>query len=198
LVQPQPFPGYSSYARSYPAGPIGAAPPLKIHREVSERAAAWTAKTQWDFDELPHPDGFRFYMSSVMFCAASDGVLDPKERNWVLGYAAALGAPTELIRDLERMSAQSLKVQNLGPDFEKFCQRTDKRSAAAKRGIIYDAIRAASADGVFAVDERKSVVDLAVKFGLSKEVVIELEALVAEEKKIKERKAGLVHRFGGI
>jgi len=168
----------------------------KVQREVSERAAAWTAKNQWDFDELPHTDGFRFYMSSVMLCASSDGVLDPKEKAWVLGYAAALGSPADLMKELESMSVDSLKKQNLGEDFEKFCARSDKRSTASKRGIIYDAIRAASADGVFAIAERKSVVDLAIKFGLSESVVSELEGLVNDEKALKEKKANLVHRYG--
>jgi uncharacterized membrane protein YebE (DUF533 family) len=170
---------------------------MKVQREVSERAAAWTAKNQWDFDELPHPDGFRFYMSSVMLCASSDGVLDPKEKEWVIGYAAALGSPADLLRDLEKMSVETLKRQNLGDDFEKFCQRTDKRSAAAKRGIVYDAIRASCADDDFHEKERQSVVDLAIKFGLTKEVVQELENLVKEERALKNKKAGLVHRYSG-
>jgi len=187
-----PYGGYGAIRTVAAAAP--AAP--KVQREVSERAAAWTAKNQWDFDELPHPDGFRFYMSSVMLCASSDGVLDPKEKAWVLGYAAALGSPADLMRELESMTVENLKRQNLGEDFEKFCARTDKRSTASKRGIIYDAIRAASADGVFHTDERQSVVNLALKFGLSKEVVAELEALHNEERALSKRKEALVHRFG--
>jgi len=190
------YPQYRQPAAAAQASGTKQASSQKVQREVSERAAQWTAKNQWDFDELPHTDGFRFYMSSVMYCASSDGVLDPKEKQWVLGYAAALGSPADLMKELENMSVESLKKQNLGEDFEKFCARNDKRSTASKRGIIYDAIRAASADGVFAREERKSVVDLAVKFGLSEDVVVGLEALVNEEKALKEKKAGLVHRYG--
>jgi len=195
------FGGYGAGAYGAPqfrSGAVVASKPAnaKVQREVSERAAQWTAKTQWDFDELPHPDGFRFYMSSLMFCCAADGDLDPKEKAWVLGYAAALGAPMDLMKELETLNVENLKKQNLGDDFEKFCQRNDKRSTASKRGIIYDCIRAASADGTFSKEERKAVVNLAIKFGLTEDNVGELEKLHLQEKALKEEKAKLVHRYG--
>eukprot|EP00004_Rigifila_ramosa_P009362 TRINITY_DN2088_c0_g1_i1.p1 TRINITY_DN2088_c0_g1~~TRINITY_DN2088_c0_g1_i1.p1 ORF type:complete len:264 (-),score=67.93 TRINITY_DN2088_c0_g1_i1:53-844(-) len=173
---------------------IKAAPKSEeVKRAVSERAAAWTARSQWDFDELPHPEGFRFYYKCIIFTAAADGSLDPKEKEWILGYAEAMGAPADLIAELESINPAQLKVQNFGTEFEKFLQRSDRRSQAAKKGIIFDCIRAASADGNFAAQERSAVIELAGRFKLTEKDVKELEAIVAEEKALKIKKAKLVN-----
>jgi len=193
-----PVRGYEGAA--YGFGGAAAPPPMRVPREVSDRAAMWCAKNQWDFTELPHPEGFKFYMTSVLVCAAADGVLHENEKKWIVGYAASMGAPLELIHDLDSartaQDVQRLKAKNLGEDFTRFCERTDSRSAAAKRGIVYDAIRAATADGDFALTERQAVLDLAARFGLAKETVAELEALNNKEKALQAEKASLIHKFG--
>lgn len=195
-----PFGPVRGFDNGFAGAAPGAPPPMRVPREVSDRAALWVAKNQWDFTELPHPEGFKFYMTSVLVCASADGVLHENEKSWIVGYAAAMGAPIELVRELESAKTaadvERLKARHLGEDFAKFCARTDSRSAASKRGIVYDAIRAASADNDFAVSERQSVVDLAVKLGLTKDDVTALEALNNKEKAVQAEKASLIHRFG--
>jgi hypothetical protein len=196
-----PFGPVRGYDNGYAGAGARTGPaPMRVPREVSDRAALWVAKNQWDFTELPHPEGFKFYMTSVLVCASADGVLHENEKSWIVGYAASMGAPIELVRELESAKTaadvERLKARHLGEDFAKFCARTDSRSAASKRGIVYDAIRAASADNDFAVSERQSVVDLAVKLGLTKDDVVALEALNNKEKAVQAEKASLIHRFG--
>jgi len=125
--------------------------------------------------------------------ASADSQLDPKEKEWILGYAESMGASNDLVRELDTIEPKQLKALDFGKDFEKFLQRDDLRSRAAKKGIIFDCIRAASADGIFHTDERKAVVDLALRFRLTEGDVQILEALVQEEKQLKAKKAQLVH-----
>ena len=138
------------------------------------------------------------YAKAILCCANGDGELSLPEREWVLGYFAGLGAPEsviELLRDYpateDVIQLVTQLLENAPPGLE---DKTDPGTVA--RPMLFDAIRAASADGEFQPGERATIERLAISLGLTTNDVQDLEAAYKEEQHAVEKRLQLMFPDG--
>jgi len=62
--------------------------------------------------------------------------------------------------------------------------------------MLYDAIKACSADGEYSSGERETVTKMAAKLGVDAEIVKQLEEICAEEAKLREKRLALIYPTG--
>lgn len=152
-----------------------------------QRAANWYIKELWGWNlgniaDVATEEDRKVFLKTILIAANGDGILAPEEREWVVGRAAAMGAPDELLRELEAYEAKE--------DIVEVVSQTGV-SNKSRRTVIYSAIKAAAADGVYHDGEKKEIRRAANAMGISEEVVEELEKLHAEEERIKEKRVQL-------
>jgi len=149
--------------------------------DVRVTAARWLFKHDQHFNAIPPASDFSVYAKALLCCANADHQLASAERDWVLGYFACLGAPPEFIEQLRNYAAEDDVLELL----EKSSVVSQQ---GARRSLVFDAIRASSADGTFHERERAAVERLAAKLGVSKDEVRSLEqAHIDEERAITAR-----------
>jgi uncharacterized tellurite resistance protein B-like protein len=147
----------------------------------------WLLREMWDFpDGVPEDDRID-YLKTIMVTARADGELGQAEKEWVIGYGAACGAPQETIDALEAYDA--------GENVADILERNMPVANTWGRVAVFDAIRASTADHDYDEQERASVRRMAGALGVTEDVVSDIEQLVLDEKALKERRIGLV--FGG-
>lgn len=152
-----------------------------------ERGALWLFKDKANFSTLPTEKVFEGYMKAVLICANGDGKLAPEERDWAVGHSAAFGAPDSLVEELKSYKADE--------DIEQVISATPA-SSASRRFLVYDAIRACSADGAYSDQERAMVIRMAAKLGMSEELVRQIEEVCLEEARLREKRLKLVYPEG--
>jgi tellurite resistance protein len=126
-------------------------------------------------------------MKAVLICANGDGTLAPEERDWAVGHSAAFGALDSLVDELKSYKADE--------DIEQIISATPE-SNACRRFLVYDAIRACSADGEYSDRERAMVIRMAAKLGLSEDLVRQIEEVCLEEARLREKRLKLVYPEG--
>jgi uncharacterized membrane protein YebE (DUF533 family) len=145
-------------------------------------AVAWYYREHFGFTKAPplsDPEVVRNMARALVAVAGADGDLSDSERSWILGYLAAKGYPSDVLVEVAREGTEPPeKVHELM-----------ELGILAKSGriLIYDAVRAASADG-YAPDERKTVHEVAAELGLTAQDVRAIEDLVQAEIALKERR----------
>lgn len=147
----------------------------------------WLFKDWSNFSTLPTPDVFENYMKAILICANGDGKVTPRERDWVVGYFAAYGAPDSLLDEMKSYKADE--------DIEAIISATPA-SNASRRFLVHDAIEACSADGEFSEPERAMVTRMAAKLGISEELVKQIEELCLEEARLREKRLTLMYPEG--
>ncbi|MGR9054185.1 MAG: TerB family tellurite resistance protein, partial [Gammaproteobacteria bacterium] len=149
-----------------------------------ELTAKWYYKELWgwDLDSICEGPVRETFLKSLMVCAAGDGELSDEERNWVLGRAAAAGAPDELL--------ESLKTYPADEDINEVVGRT-LATNKSRRAVVYFAIKAASADHEYGEEERAKIREMAASLGIPATEVAQLEILVAEEAVLKLKRISL-------
>ncbi|HVK64689.1 MAG TPA: hypothetical protein VM694_09450 [Polyangium sp.] len=152
-----------------------------------ERGLLWLFKDKAGFGAIPSDDTFVSYMKAVLICANGDGTLAPEERDWVIDHFAAFGAPEALL--------DAMKSYKADEDIEQVISGTPEANAC-RRFLVYDAIRACSADGEFGERERAMVIRMATKLGLTEDLVRQIEALWLEEARYREKRLTLVYPEG--
>jgi len=151
--------------------------------------SSWLFKEQWNFSEIPTEMVFSTYMKALLICANGDGILTDEERNWVIGYCAALGAPNSVI--------EQLKIYEANEDINEIISNCKiVNIEGSKRSLIYDAVRASTADGEYHPNEKAVVRKMAEKLGISEEVVNQIEEIYAEEVRIREKRINLIFPDG--
>lgn len=157
--------------------------------EVRRQNAAfeWYIKELWDWRlenaseaRMKNAEDGKSILKTILIAAKGDGVLAPQEKNWVIGLASAMGVPNEVVQELEAYEANE--------DIVEVISQTGigKKS---QRVVIYNAIKAAAADGVYHEGEKKEIRRAASAMGISEEVVEEIEKLYAEEEGLKAKRA---------
>lgn len=147
---------------------------------------------EWNFSSGLTDDSTRFnYYAGLMIVCSKDGVFSDTERDWVIGYAASLGADDAMISRLERY-AHKIAVSDskrLNATLKKHLLQIleDSIDSAVRQEWIYDAIRAASSDG-YSDGEKHAVREAAAIMGIDERKVVELEILVLEEAVIKAKR----------
>ncbi|MDI1475078.1 hypothetical protein [Polyangium sp. y55x31] len=152
-----------------------------------EKGYLWLFKDKANFTTLPTDETFEGYMKAVLICANGDGKLTPEERDWAVGHSAAFGASDSLLDKLLSYKADE--------DIEQVISMTPA-SSASRRFLVYDAIRACSADGQYSDRERATVIRMAAKLGLSEELVRQIEEVCLEEARLREKRLSLVYPEG--
>jgi uncharacterized membrane protein YebE (DUF533 family) len=152
-----------------------------------ERGNLWLFKELWGFDAVPSVADFDVFMKAVLTCANGDGQLTARERDWVVGYCAALGGPDTLLEELRAYPAD-----------EDTSQLVERRPPVvqSRRALVYDAIRACAADGDIREGERAVIRRLAAQIGVPEDVVQALEKIYQDERTIRQKRLDLVFPEG--
>ncbi|MDC0744514.1 hypothetical protein [Polyangium mundeleinium] len=147
----------------------------------------WLFKDKANVRTLPSKEWFEGYMKAVLLCANGDGKLAPEERDWAVGHAAAFGAADALVDELKSYKADE--------DIEMLVAATPA-SSASRRFLVYDAIRACTADGQYSDLERATVTRMAAKLGITEELVRQIEDVCLEEARLREKRLKLMYPEG--
>lgn len=149
-----------------------------------EITAKWYYKELWGWDLERVCTGKErpTFLKALLIAANGDGILAPEERNWVIGRAAAGGAPESLLKELETYPASEDIAAVVGSTLA---------TNNSKRAVIYFAVKAASSDGEYHDDEKAAVRKSATAMGISEDVVKQIEDLCAQEEKIKQDRISL-------
>lgn len=152
-----------------------------------ERGYLWLIKDKTDIGSFPTADIFENYIKAVLICANGDGALAPAERDWAVSHFAALGAPDSLLDELKSYKADE--------DIEKIVAATPVTDVS-RCFLVYDAIRACSADGAYSDPERATVIRMAAKLGIDEDLVRQIEELCLEEARLREKRLTLLYPQG--
>ena len=152
-----------------------------------ERGSLWLFKELWGFDAVPSVGDFDVFMKAVLACANGDGQLTARERDWVVGYCAALGGPDTLVEELRAYPADE--------DVRELVERRPP-VVQSRRALVYDAVRACAADGEYSEGERAVVRRLAAQIGVPEDIVQALEDIYQDEQTIRQKRLDLVFSEG--
>lgn len=145
-------------------------------------ASAWFLRHRWNFRAAPPEHDLVLYLEAVLVCARGDGGVSPPERDWVVGYGAALGLSERALAALRAYPA----ADDLSPDF--------LRGAGvwmSARSLLFDAILACDADNDYTPGEAQAIRRAAAALGVPEADVVALEALHREEKALRARRLEL-------
>ncbi|MER6514068.1 hypothetical protein ABT158_45140 [Nonomuraea sp. NPDC001636] len=143
----------------------------------------WLLKAEADYDSAPSGTDYTAYAKAVMVCAKGDGEISTPERDWILGFFAALGATPELLRELRDYQADD--------SFESLVATTEA-VAASTRALPYYALRACSADGELHPGEIASIRAMNALRGFPDDLVDSWLALHEEEQRLRTRRLALI------
>jgi uncharacterized membrane protein YebE (DUF533 family) len=151
--------------------------------DARELGAEWLFQKDWAFDGRPTAYDQEQYARALMICAAGDGTVSRKERDWVKGYFAAFGAGQELVDLLETYD---------GKDSLESVLAGSPAVAASSRALVHDAIRACSADGDLHPDELADIRKMNTLLGHEDDLVDRWREHYREEERLRQRRADLI------
>lgn len=149
-------------------------------------ASRWSNKEQWgwSYDSyISLKDGLDF-LKAILVCTKGDGVISEPEREWVLGFAANREMPASMIEEARAYEANE--------DIADILARSSIVEKG-KKGPIYWAIKACSADEEYNEQEKAAIRKMAGLMGVSEQVVEEIEAIIVEEEKLRDRRNLLIY-----
>lgn len=144
-----------------------------------EIAARWTAAELWDADGPMDQSVLLDFFKALIVCCNADDNLTPAEREWCVGYAAAVGASEETLAELRDYTG--------GDDITMFFDR-GLQWATAPRTVIYESIRACASDADYNQREKDKIARMADLLDVGADEVAELEQLHFDEKELRARK----------
>jgi uncharacterized membrane protein YebE (DUF533 family) len=131
-----------------------------------------------------NPNDVAYMAAALLAVAAGDGELSGPEREWVAGYFAAKGYGAPIMEMVD--TAEPSPVDEVVELMEH------GSLAFAGRILIYDAIRACSADGDYHEGEEAAIHALGAAMGLTDADVAQIEALIEEEEALKVKRIHLL------
>jgi uncharacterized membrane protein YebE (DUF533 family) len=155
-------------------------------QEEHALSAAWFYAEHFGFSQAPSlsdREVTRNMALAVLAVAQADGVVSPEERAWLVGYFAAKGYPSDVLADVVKLPPP--RVEDVPKLMDSGILRMSRRI------LIYDAIRAASADSYHPL-EKAAVQSIAAALGVDPATVDEIERLVAEEESLKRKRIQLL------
>jgi len=128
---------------------------------------------------LTDPEELLRYMRALLVVANADGRLARAERQWVLTYAFDQGLSDQALDDLRSWTPE-------GRDLSEHLEAMDPTALpdellAVRRSLLFDAMRAAGADGVFDADERAAIHSVAGQMGITTGDIEALERMLADD-----------------
>jgi uncharacterized membrane protein YebE (DUF533 family) len=145
-------------------------------------AVEWFYLEHFGFSKAPpqtDAEVVRNMALALVIAASGDGDLSQAERTWIRGYLSAKGYPAAIVAEVAAMSVSDIDA----------LRELMQVGILSKSGriLIYDAIRASSADG-YTEGERAAVRRAAQSLGIDEDGVAELEQLVEDEEALKTRR----------
>ena len=126
----------------------------------------------WGDDPETFQAELLLFMRALLSAAAGDGSLGSSELNWVLSYAKSSGLTDAGLDNLRNDSGQaevSWLVSQINP------AALPEELTKIARALVFDAVQASSADGVYNDREQQRVHQLIGKLGLTREDVLDIE-----------------------
>lgn len=154
---------------------------------TTNNGAMWVFKEFVGFNQRPADANFATFMKVVLCCANGDGEIAEAERTWVINFAAALNAPEGLLEELATYSADE-DVFTLAASSGPVSQ--------GLRAVLYNAILACAADGVYSPKEQDLIRRLGAKFGIDEAIVSQIEAIYWESRRLREKRIALLFNQG--
>ncbi|MDB4962935.1 MAG: uncharacterized protein JWP01_2934 [Myxococcales bacterium] len=154
-------------------------------------AAEFMYRTHFGFESTPpktNPEVVASMAKAVFSIINGDGKITARERAWVKGYFATKGFGEEVVDSIDSM--QALPVEEIVGLMSESILRF------AANVLLYDAIRAASADRTYPVGEHTTVMAVAAALGVSTKTVTMIENLVQEEQELLTRRVALLFPNG--
>ena len=128
------------------------------------------------------------YVKALVICAAGDGELSDDERAWILGLCASAGGSYELVEELRALDPADLDIAAL--------MNMTEQPGLFTHILIFHAIKASDADGVFDPREEMTIRAMASVLGVDSEYVDKLIALHREEEAFQKRKMAMLFPNG--
>jgi len=148
-----------------------------------EIGSKWVFDDMWGFTaDVSQPVLLEFFKALIV-CANADGEITDAERAWCIGYCAATGATPETLQELQDYAGDE--------DINEVIER-GRHLGTAHRPVIYDSIRACSADGELSDPERDTIVRMAAEVGVSDEEFAEFERIYADDRALRQRRVKAV------
>ena len=148
-----------------------------------EIGSKWVFDDMWGFTaDVSQPVLLEFFKALIV-CANADGAITNEERAWCLGYCAATGATADTLEELRAYTGDE--------DILEVIER-GRHLGTAHRPVIYDSIRACSADGDLSDDERATIARVAGQIGVEEQEVAEFERSYTEDRALRERRVKAV------
>ncbi len=147
-----------------------------------DMAARWTVAELWNADGAMDQSVLLDFFKALIVCCNADDNLTDAEREWCVGYAAAIGASDETLAELRAYPG--------GDDVKVFFDR-GLQWATAPRTVIYESIRACASDGDYNQEEKDKIARMANLLDIDDAEVAQLEQLYFDEKDLRARKLDL-------
>ena len=131
----------------------------------------------------PTPEQMEEYTQVLLHIAGADGEISPREWEFLVHHGRTIGASDAVIEKWRAMDYKSHKLEDL------------TKSAFIKtrrKGLVYDAIRTASADG-YAAAEKAAVARVATLLGVEPMVLAAIEAFVEMEASLTKMRGSLLY-----
>ncbi|NEO32149.1 MAG: hypothetical protein F6K36_17290 [Symploca sp. SIO3C6] len=146
----------------------------------------WILNQFYGVTTTPPEEDYEAFIKAVLICAKADGVLEPEERNWVVGRTAVFG----------NSGYELAKTYPANEDLLEVLANAPVTNKHARRIILYVAIQACSADRAYHEDERTAVHKMAKYLGIEEDVVNQIEQLCIEEAKLREQRISVLFPEG--
>lgn len=144
-----------------------------------EIGSKWVFDDMWGFTaDVSQPVLLEFFKALIV-CANADGKITDAERAWCIGYCAATGATPETLAELQDYDGAE--------DILEVIER-GRHLGTAHRPVIYDSIRACSADGELSDPERATILRIAAQVGVSEEEFAAFERIYVEDRALREKR----------
>ncbi|MDW7691620.1 TerB family tellurite resistance protein [Flammeovirgaceae bacterium SG7u.111] len=137
------------------------------------------AKTIYGIEDVPS-DTWLNYAYALLVIAGSDHEVSSAEMKWLMSdFIAIINAPEDFIKEVKAFDFKKASLESILPNI-KF-----NVDINYKRVLLYDAIKMAYADDVYAESEKKAVISAAKLLNVPVFLANTLEGLVRTEKSIE-------------
>ena len=159
--------------------------------EHTALSAEFIYRTHFGFESAPpttNPEVINSMAKAVFSIINGDGKITARERAWVKGYFATKGFGDDVVASIDTM--QAIPVEQIVALMSESILRFGVNV------LLYDAIRAASADREYPTGEHVTVMAVAAALGVSTKTVSAIEQLVREEQELLTRRVALLFPHG--
>ncbi len=146
--------------------------------EMSLEALRFVFRHFYGIKTMPEAGDHEAAMKAVMICAKGDGVLADEEKDWISGVSAMVGNPFYGLAH----------TYDAGEPIEDVVAASPWLSQFGGRMIVFEAIRAAAADGELHTKEVEMITRLAGAIGVDASIVPTLVRLHEDETALMKRR----------